>query len=76
MMDRRKFMTAAPATALPALATLGPAADRSEAMAVFRALSPDDQALVLAVALRLSDGPALNLYADSAAIEANPDPQA
>ena len=63
-MDRRKFMTAAPATALPAFRTLDPVPDRSEAMAVFRALSRDDQALVLAVALRLSDGPALSLYAE------------
>ena len=63
-MDRRKFMTAAPATALPSLASLPPTNDRAEAMAVFRALSPEDQALVLAVALRLSDGPVLNLYAE------------
>ena len=53
-MDRRKFMLTAPAAALPTAHSITPEYDQAEPLRVFRALSPEDQMLVLTIAQRLT----------------------
>ena len=64
-MDRRKFMLTAPAAALPTAHSIAPEYDQAEPLRVFRALSPEDQMLVLTIAQRLADGPRLKFYAST-----------